>query len=163
MHKIFILIIIISQFILGCSLKKDKIVIQQLDCPKHFLISEANSVLFENNSMISILNNPKLNCYRMLDDPINVYIEIINSYQLSNAPDYELYESQFNALLFITNKEETLKIYSQSTEVSFNNDIKWNTKINSPYLNKVDLQSFASVVLKFSDYSNGLRIFSAVN
>ena len=57
MHKIIILIIIISQFILGCSLKEDKTVIQQLDCPKHFLISEANSVLFENNSMISILNN----------------------------------------------------------------------------------------------------------
>ena len=99
----------------------------------------------------------------MLDDPINAYIEITNSYQLSNAPDYELYEGQFNALLFITNREETLKIYSQSTEVSFNNDIKWNTKINSPYLNKVDLQSYTSVVLKFSDYSNGLRIFSAIN
>jgi hypothetical protein len=163
MHKIIILIIIISQFILGCSLKEDKTVIQQLDCPKHFLISEANSVLFENNSMISILNNSELNCYRMLDDPINVYIEITNSYQLSNAPDYELYEGQFNALLFITDREETLKIYSQSTEVSFNNDIKWNTKIKSPFLNKVDLQSFASVVLKFSDYSNGLRIFSAIN
>ncbi len=163
MYKIIILIIIFSQFFLGCSLKKDNQIVQQLICPKHFIISEADSVLYKNNSILSILNNSQLNCYQTIDDQNKVYIDIINNYQLINIPDNELFEGQFNSLFFVTNRDETVKIHSSSKEILFNNKIKKNDNVDGLFLDNIKIQNSISVILKLSDYSKGLRIFSAIN
>ena len=163
MYKIIILIIIIPQLFSACSFKEDKEITQQLDCPKHFIISEADTILFENNAILSISSKPDINCYRILNDPNSAYFDITNNYLLSNIPNDELFEGKFNSLFFVTDREEDFKIHSISEEVFFNNDIKWNTKIDSPFLDKVEINSYTSFTLKLSDYSKGLRFFSAVN
>ena len=163
MYKIIILIIIFSQLFSACSFKEDKEITQQLDCPKHFIISEADTISFENNAILSISNKPNINCYRQLNDPNNAYFEITNNYQLLNTPNDKLFEGKFKSLFFVTDREENLKIHSISKDVFFNNDIQWNSKTNSPFLDKVEIISFISFTLKLSDYSKGLRFFSAVN
>ncbi|MDC1315830.1 hypothetical protein N8251_00425 [Alphaproteobacteria bacterium] len=163
MYKIIILIIIFSQFLLGCSLKKDNQIVQQLNCPKHFIISEADSVIYKNNSILSILNNSQLNCYQTIDDQNKVHIDIINNYQLINIPDNELFEGQFNSLFFVTNRNETVKIHSSSKEILFNNKIKKNDNGDGPFLDNIKIQNSISVILNLSDYSKGLRIFLAIN
>ena len=163
MYKIIILIIIFSQLFSACSFKEDKEITQQLDCPKHFIISEADTILYENNAILSISNKPNINCYRQLNDTNNAYFEITNNYLLSNIPNDKLFEGKFNSLFFVTDREENLKIHTISEEVFFNNDIQWNTKSNSPFLDRVEINSYTSFTLKLSDYSKGLRFFSAVN
>ena len=105
MYKIIILIIIFSQSFSACSFKEDKEITQQLDCPKHFIISEADTILYENNAILSILNKPNINCYRQLNDPNNAYFEITNNYQLLNIPNDKLFEGKFNSLFFVTDRE----------------------------------------------------------
>ena len=163
MHKIIILILLISQFSLGCSFRGDKEILVKLDCPKHFVISDANSILFKNNSIISILNTPNLNCYQKISEPNNVYIDITNNYLLLNAPETEYFESKFNALFFITNRSETMKIHSKSEEILFNNSFKDKSKSNQLYLNRVNLQFYSSIVVELFEYQQGLKLFSAIN
>jgi hypothetical protein len=163
MLKIIILFLLTSQFILGCSFIGNKEVLIQLDCPKYFVISNENSILFKNNSIISISNNPSLSCYQKISEPDNVYIEITNNYLLLNAPDSDYFESNFNSLLFITNRSESLKIHSESNKISFNNLSENKSNFNKLYTNKLNFQFSTLVVLKFSDYQRGLRIFAAIN
>ena len=163
MIKIIILITILSQFLFSCSIKKEKEISINIDCPKYFLISEATTILYDNNSILTLVNDINLDCYQKISSPDDVFIDIIMNYKISDIPEYDLFDESFNALVFITNREETLKLSSYEKKINFTNQKNWKSTVNTPYLNKMEIQHFASMKIKYEIYKKGLRIFTAIN
>lgn len=164
MYKIIILFAILSQFFLGCSLKKDKEIIVSLDCPKYFLISEATSKSYSGGVLLILKNDLNMNCYKKYNDPNHVLIDISINYELLNAPDYEAFEGTFTSLVFLTDRNETVRLlsYKENIPVSNNNQGGKSSSENH-FLSSLEIQHIAKLKISLDDYKSGTRIFIAIN
>ena len=158
MHKLFIFAIISLSILTSCSFnnplsKKANLV--YLDCPKSLILAPGKS-LTKDKVNISLKRNYSINCYSS-DDALNEVIIDFN-YQLDiNTSNIEPIKTNVDLWIFLTNKEESKKISEYSFNKSF--DLPKSTEENK----KLTLEFNDKIVLKKSEYDQGVKIFLSLN
>ena len=143
--------------LLSCSDKKlfsKKNEIFYLDCPKSLILAPGSKLNIY-NSIISLSNDYKISCYYIENQPTQAVFEIDYDIKLEKVVlDEKIHV--FDLWFFITNKEETLKLY----EFKFEKSIQFNLiddDINSLYAYQ------DKIIIDRKIYEEGLKIFLSLN
>jgi len=143
--------------LLSCSDKKlfsKKNEIFYLDCPKSLILAPG-SKLNINNSIISLSNDYNISCYYVENQPSQAVFEIDYNIKLEKV-DLDEKIHVFDFWFFITNKEETSKLY----EFKFEKSIQFNLiddDINSLYAYQ------DKIIINRNVYEEGSKIFLSLN
>ncbi len=162
MYKNIFLIAILTQLILGCSLKKDEILFSQ-QCPKHLIVGDSKSKIFNNNSFLTMMNVTQLNCYNLKKSLDFVNIDITHLYSIESMPINKKFMDYFELVVLVTDREETKRLFYDEFIIPLNNVTNANNMKTGPiYVDSLKTTSFTNIQINYEDYKSGLRIFSAI-
>ena len=143
--------------LLSCSDKKlfsKKNEVFFLDCPKSLILAPGSEINIH-NSTISLSNDYNISCYFIENQPTQAVFEIDYNIKLEKV-DLDEKIHDFDFWFFITNKDETSKLY----EFKFEKNIQFNLTDN-------DIDSLYNyrdkVVIDRKVYEKGLKIFLSLN
>jgi len=158
MFKTFILTFLSIFIISSCSIKnpfpkKNELI--YLDCPKS-LILLAGSKKIQDNVIIGINKNYKIDCFYYSNEPNTVIFEINYIIDTNNVlPDSEIL--LFDFWVFLTNKKENIKVNEQMFQkvIDFGSIEDESEDIKFSFLDQI--------IIDKQKYEDGLKIFISLN
>ena len=159
MFKTFILTFLSIFIISSCSIKnplankKNELI--YLDCPKS-LILLAGSKKIQDNVIIGINKNYKIDCFYYSNEPNTVIFEINYIIDTNNVlPDSDIL--LFDFWVFLTNKKENIKVNEQMFQkvIDFGSIEDESEDIKFSFLDQI--------IIDKQKYEDGLKIFISLN
>ena len=158
MFKTFILTFLSIFIISSCSIKnpfhkKNELI--YLDCPKS-LILLAGSKKIQDNVIIGINKNYKIDCFYYSNEPNTVIFEINYIIDTNNVlPDSDIL--LFDFWVFLTNKKENIKVNEQMFQkvIDFGSIEDESENIKFSFLDQI--------IIDKQKYEDGLKIFISLN
>ena len=158
MFKTFILTFLSIFIISSCSIKnpfskKNELI--YLDCPKS-LILLAGSKKIQDNVIIGINKNYKIDCFYYSNEPNTVIFEINYIIDTNNVlPDSDIL--LFDFWVFLTNKKENIKVNEQIFQkvIDFGSIEDESENIKFSFLDQI--------IIDKQKYEDGLKIFISLN
>ena len=158
MLKTFILTFLSIFIISSCSIKNPlakKSELIYLDCPKS-LILLAGSKKIQDNVIIGINKNYKIDCFYYSNEPNTVIFEINYIIDTNNVlPDSDIL--LFDFWVFLTNKKENIKVNEQMFQkvIDFGSSEDESENIKFSFLDQI--------IIDKQKYEDGLKIFISLN
>ena len=161
MLKLFILIMSSFLFFNACSIKNplnNKSKFSYIDCPQTLILAPASKISNDQVSM-RLKKDYFVNCYLPKLDSAEVVIEYNYSIEtLYKIPNPKIEKIEF--IVFITNKEEDIKVY----EESFFKDVSINIFEDEMPESFREVSNFRDqIIISKNLYESGIKSFLAIN